>query len=219
MTIYTATKAKWTIRITNTTYLVSPLTQLHNSTLIHTTELTNLRTERNNIHDSLKQTQPYILENLLCLYDLKNKSQPAKNLHTFMTSYIWHNLNITHNKKTLYLKHWISVGLTHVHHLFDHAGSFKDSLSIFRILRNRTNWLSEFSIVKKAIAKYQGDLKIPPNTVYKNPDQNVILIKGKSTDSRCLSQQQIYRHLLVFKSEPNICQEYMARRFNSTALE
>ena len=68
-----------------------------------------------------------------------------------MTQVIWVNEYFTHKGRTLYYKHWIASGFIFVKDLFDESGSLLTERCMLQKLQVTSNWLAEFSILKKVL--------------------------------------------------------------------
>ena len=65
---------------------------------------------------------------------------------------IWGNKFITSKNRYLLFKNWINSNLIFVNDILDDNGKLSEK-HILSKLENKTNWISEFSILKKAIPK------------------------------------------------------------------
>ena len=65
---------------------------------------------------------------------------------------LWGNRFITFEKKYLFFKEWINSGIFFVNDIIDNNGKITQEF-ILNKLKNKSNWISEFSILKKAFPK------------------------------------------------------------------
>lgn len=58
-----------------------------------------------------------------------------------------------YESKTICFKNWIKSGITHVKDLFDKNEKFKTLQELFFDLKQKSNWMCEYKILKTAIYK------------------------------------------------------------------
>lgn len=63
---------------------------------------------------------------------------------------IWNNNMFTYNNKTLCFKNWIRSGILHVKDLTNSKGQFKSFHELSLFLKEKSNWICEYKIVKTA---------------------------------------------------------------------
>ena len=148
-TIYTSVKTKWALRILTNNRINHVTKGISNMLCMQLGQLGNLRLDKLTIRPPIQHIDPYILENLLCLYSFRNTIQPTHNTHSFMTSFLWYNKNITHENKTLYFKNWLQSGFNTVSDLYDASGKFLKGNDVYNRLINRVNWISQYKTIKK----------------------------------------------------------------------
>ena len=61
---------------------------------------------------------------------------------------LWGNRFITFEKKYVFFKEWINSGIFFVNAIIDNNGKITQEFFLHK-LKNKSNWISEFSILKK----------------------------------------------------------------------
>jgi hypothetical protein len=65
---------------------------------------------------------------------------------------LWGNRFITFEKKYIFFKEWINSGIFFINDIIDNNGKITQEFILHK-LKNKSNWISEFSILKKAFPK------------------------------------------------------------------
>ena len=70
---------------------------------------------------------------------------------------LWGNRFNTFEKKYLFFKEWINSGIFFVNDIIDNNGKIMQEFILHK-LKNKSNWISEFSILKKGFPKNWIDI-------------------------------------------------------------
>ena len=98
-----------------------------------------------------------------------NKAKLKKNITQmssidFLRQPVFYNENFMWHNKVLYFPNWCRSDLFLICDLFDSSGNMYDSNAIIQKLQNRSNWISEYSIIKKVVSqkvsKYDVDTSL-----------------------------------------------------------
>ena len=74
------------------------------------------------------------------------------NSYEYLKQVIWLNDNFKWNKTTIFFSiNWIHSGIIFICDLFDAQGVFLKAEELYGILQKKTNWISQYTIVKKVI--------------------------------------------------------------------
>ena len=92
---------------------------------------------------------------IISAYNSVEHIKPIEKLNEFefFSQIIWANEHFKYNSNTFFLKHWVKSGFMYVKDLFNDDGTFVNEQYVFQKLSCKTNWISEFVIVKKCICK------------------------------------------------------------------
>jgi hypothetical protein len=92
---------------------------------------------------------------------------------------IWGNKFIKFDHKTLLFNNWINSDLIYVNDILDKNGEISHNFILNR-LYNKSNWITEFTIMKKEIPKEWVDIVKTENSkkIVVNICKNYVLIKG-----------------------------------------
>ncbi len=85
-----------------------------------------------------------------------NKQNRLLNTYDYLSSTIMGNDLIRSKGKCLYLKSWLESGIKYVKDLYDKEGNFISEVFLLEKLENKTNWIVEYAIVKKAVKRYRS---------------------------------------------------------------
>ena len=76
------------------------------------------------------------------------------NIHEYCTQPIWCNRHFLSKGKCLLYKHWISSGFKYVKDLYDENGNFISEAYLMHRLKDKSNWMVEYLIVRRTIDKF-----------------------------------------------------------------
>ena len=110
---------------------------------------------------------------------------------------IWGNKLIKVDHKTLLFNNWINSDLIYVNDILDENAEISHNFILNR-LNNKTNWITEFTILKKAISKEWVDIiktENSPKSVV-NICKNYVLIKRNPYRFSILKNTNLYELLL-----------------------
>ena len=110
---------------------------------------------------------------------------------------IWGNKLIKFDHKTLLFNNWINSDLIYVNDILDENGEISHNF-ILNHLNNKSNWITEFTIMKKAIPKEWVDIIKTENSKKSvvNICKNYVLIKGNPYRFSILKNNFFYELLL-----------------------
>ena len=79
------------------------------------------------------------------------KKATLMNPYDFLSQTIWHNEFLMWKSNALDFKNWIDAGIVFVCDLFHDNGTFLSGEDVYRKLRVKTNWIAQYTTVKKVI--------------------------------------------------------------------
>lgn len=114
---------------------------------------------------------------------------------------IWGNKFIKNGKKNIIFHNWINSGLIFINDIIDKEGKVSSTF-IFQKLNIKTNWISEFSTLKKAIPKHWRSLLTDNNSIYTpvNFLKNKMIWNSQCVDPNYLNNKSFYLSLIDFKN-------------------
>lgn len=118
---------------------------------------------------------------------------------------LWGNHFIKHNNKCIIFNNFIKSGILYVNDILDNNGNISQEV-VFNKLKYRTNWISEFFIIKSSIPiewKEKCKTEESKNTKI-NINQNILKIDNQDIDLSCQSSKSFYNQLKKLKFEPPI---------------
>jgi hypothetical protein len=119
---------------------------------------------------------------------------------------IWGNKFIKFDHKTLLFNNWINSDLIYVNDILDENGDISHNFILNR-LNNKSNWITEFTIMKKAIPKEWVDIiktENSPKSVV-NICKNYVLIKGNPYR---FSMRNLQNQLILIHGIPTYKKNY-----------
>ena len=213
-------KIKWVLRLKEATtenWTVLPklfLNKFGSNFLIFNMNLgkQNIKTLK-----EINEIPAFYLEILNCWLDLTNKETiPTKNYVDIRKEIIWGNKHITYKNKVILLPRWINSNLIYVNDIIDENGNISEKYILDK-LNCKSNWIAEFSLIKKAIPNEW--IKILQSETSKktkvNIRCNVVHLDKHIIEMKELTNKKIYDSLISHKTEPNIGIEKWKRIFNS----
>ena len=92
---------------------------------------------------------------VISAYNSVKHIKPIEKLNEFefFSQIIWANEHFRYNNNAFFWKHWVKSGFIYVKDLFNDDGTFVKEQYVFQKLSCKTNWISEFVIVKTCICK------------------------------------------------------------------
>ena len=114
-----------------------------------------LRMNTNNIYSipGTKELPEFYLDMIkVWLKNKNNKTKNPNNYRLIRQEVIWGNQLIKFQKKTLLFQNWIDSNIIHINDIIDENGVFSEKIISLK-LKNKSNWIAEFSRLRKAIPK------------------------------------------------------------------
>ena len=129
---------------------------------------------------------------------------------------IWGNQLIQHKNKCLFYNHWINDNIIYVNDLLNQNGEI-DANIILGKLKNRCNWISEFSILKNAISNQWKLVFRSENSIKaKVRQQSFFSIQNMTNKlfvtlptTQLISYKSIYNYLLKSTQGKPITEKYV----------
>ncbi len=148
-----------------------------------------------------------------------NECKTMKNNETltdseFLVEPIWFNKRILLSNKPVFISNWTKSGILYVKDLFDQNGHLLNEQQILDILINKTNWISEYSKVKKMFKKIINHFDTK-NAVYVKIRNIWTLLHNNSWYCMKTQRSTFYYNILVDKKfVKNYMEDTWAREFN-----
>ena len=138
--------------------------------------------------------------------------------HNFLTSSIWGNKKFKFKNRCLFFRNWIESGIIFIKDLYDVNGDFIEEATLFNKLVNKTNWISEYTIVKKVTKQHKGSFSTKQakfiNT--ENIYQKQCLINDKSIHGVKVSNtKRLYKILINAKSTRHFMEKVWSLKFKT----
>ena len=113
---------------------------------------------------------------------------------------LWGNRFITFEKKYLFFKEWINSGIFFVNDIIDNNGKITQEFILHK-LKNKSNWISEFSILKKAFPKNWIDILKTESSVKSivNIKKDYFIWNNQFINLSTLSNKLLYNKLMNVK--------------------
>jgi len=144
-----------------------------------------------------------------------NTVNAMKNVHDFLTQPIWCNSIFTIKGKSLCCKNWIRSGIIWVKDLYDVNGYFLSGDELYQRLNNKTNWISEYARVRKAVERIGCKLNHKHYATYVNVDHKIrILSKNKVFDVTGQKSKFFYQLLIEKKCTRPYMEKSWAKQFD-----
>lgn len=136
------------------------------------------------------------------------KNAPSKiptDFRNIRKQIIWGNRFIKLNNNPIILSNWINSNIIYINDIIDENGDITEKYILDK-LKNKTNWMTEFVKVKKAIPKEWIEVLKSENSIKTkvNINKSLILFGKNDIDINELSNKQIYISLISGKIEDNI---------------
>ena len=94
----------------------------------------------------------YYLNQLKSWISINKHTKIPSNFRTIRQEIIWGNQHIMFKNKSLIYFNWINDGIIFINGIVDHKGKLSENF-ILKKLSLKTNWISEFTQLKKSIPK------------------------------------------------------------------
>lgn len=123
---------------------------------------------------------------------------------------IWLNKQILHNKKTIIFKEWIRSGILYLKHVVNKR--FLSEEEILHKLQDKTNWIVQYKIIKKAVEEYlktKNGIKA----------EQKFKIKNKYINPKDMLTKYYYTILINKEKRDDITRKRWCKEFNKTSLE
>ena len=130
------------------------------------------------------------------------------------SQYIWGNKFIKYKKKMLLFKNWINSDIRTIKDLLDEQGKISEEV-ILRKLTDKHNWMSQITIIKKAIPEIWLQL-LKNSDIHKynfHYKQNIRMNSGKKIPLNKLTNRMIYSNLVQKRPEDPITFNYWKYTF------
>jgi len=122
-----------------------------------------------------------------------------KNVHEFLTQPIWFN-NLFRNKGTsMCYMNWVISGFVWIKDLYDKDGIFLSSDEFFKRVKNKSNWMSEYVTVKRAVEKIGCKFNNKYYALFENVDQKVTIESRTKVYEICYEKSKFFYDLLLDK--------------------
>ena len=142
-------KAAWVPRMTNTDSSWKLIAKSYANKLGFTIkELLN-----SNTYDIEEKILPEFYRNILMSFNKckKIKSNDKLSEYDALTETVWLNRRYTFNKKPIYFPNWVKSGFIMLKDFLDNNGKIHSGKYCMEKLKQKSNWISEYFILKKAI--------------------------------------------------------------------
>ena len=149
-----ALKAAWIPKIRKCDML-NDIVQLHLSK-IGLDMCTMLRTNFKNVKTALIiKSLPTFYQDMFIGFNKCKTLRPLSELkpHEILSQVIWGNEYFKNKHKTLYFQNWVESGFIYVKDLLDDEGNWLTSETVIHKLSRTSNWIIEFSTLKKVLNK------------------------------------------------------------------
>ena len=98
---------------------------------------------------------PKFYQDIFIYFNVCKTIKPAIKLNNIelFSQIIWRNEYFKMNDQYLFYKNWLESGFIYVKDLFDKEGSWLTETAILCKLKNKTNWIAEWTLIKKVVSK------------------------------------------------------------------
>ena len=147
------------------------------------------------------------------------QSKKPTNFREIRKQVIWGNKFITSNNKSLFFKSWIDSGLIYINDILDISGKFTPEF-IFQRLNVKTDWISEFCMLKKAIPPSWFQMLTDANSVATivHVPKSKIIFRMESIAISIITNKTIYNELVRLKLEKPISENYWKTHLSDNFL-
>ena len=132
----------------------------------------------------------------------------------FLSQQIWYNKLFTYNYQCLDFPNWLDANILYVKDLYDENGMFVTEKYIIDFLKNKTNWICEYKVMKKVFKDY-NDLFECVRAKYINPKLLCTFsIDGKKLDINIINTKILYKSFVKKHFVPSSCEKKWSDTFN-----
>ena len=159
---------------------------------------------------------PVFYRDALCNFIESLDKSNIMNMNTtgFLSQQIWYNKLFTYNYQCLDFPNWLDVNILYVKDLYDENGMFVTEKYIIDLLKNKTNWICEYKVMKK-VFKHYNDLFECVRAKYINPKLLCTFpIDGKKLDINIINTKILYKSFVKKHFVPSSCEKKWSDTFN-----
>ncbi len=146
-----------------------------------------------------------------------NKSVNFMNNDEVLSEVWWLNEKLIDKGKVLFFKEWIFSKFIYIKDLFDKNGEFIDAVYVLDTLKDKRNWITQYSVIKKIVMKMVKTYKLDTTKCkYINADKNCIsLIENNNRHVIREQKSNFFYTILVEKRFVKPCmQRAWCKKFN-----
>ena len=200
-----AIKVSWITKILTGDNNISKILQFYLSELgINIEYLLKMNFKSIKSFDIIKRL-PKFYQDIFIYYNRCKIIKPVQNLqsHDVMTQILWGNEYFKLNHKTLYFKNWIKSGFILVKDLLPNNGDWLDEVQVIKSLQNSSNWIAEFTILKKVVGKIIKKLDTKIINYIQKPLEHRLSLQVNTflINPNSIKTQEIYKILVRSKIE------------------
>ena len=161
---------------------------------------------------------PKFYQDIFIYFNMCKTIKPAIKLNNIelFSQIIWGNEYFKMNDQYLFYKNWLESGFIYVKDLFDNKGSWLTESAILCKLKNKTNWIAEWTLIKKVVGKQtkKFDSTICPyiqNSIFK---QTRFFANDKFYDYNMITAKDSYQIFIHKKFKKPYTQNMWHRMLN-----
>ena len=161
---------------------------------------------------------PKFYQDIFIYFNMCKTIKPALKLNNIelFSQIIWGNEYFKMNDQYLFYKNWLESGFIYVKDLFDNKGSWLTESAILCKLKNKTNWIAEWTLIKKVVGKQtkKFDSTICPyiqNSIFK---QTRFFANDKFYDYNMITAKDSYQIFIQKKFKKPYTQNMWHRMLN-----
>ena len=134
-----------------------------------------------------------------------NKEMHLLNDSEYLSSPIMGNDLIRNKGKSIFLVNWLKSNIKYVKDLYDEAGNFISEVQLLNRLHNKSNWIVEYAIVKRAVKKYSEmfktemahfvNIKNVSHLVYNNRFHDIMTFKSRDYYNIMIEKRKKRSHM------------------------
>lgn len=143
----------------------------------------------------------------------KRKDISMLNDYEYLSSPIMGNSLIQHRGKSIFFPHWIKSNIKYVKDLYDNSGNFITEEILLQRLNNKSNWIVEYSIVKKAVRKYSELFRTGLARCINIKEIRHIVYNNKLCDIMTLKSKQYYNIMIHKKGSRSHMESVWSKEF------
>ena len=204
-------KSSWIPRLMNSERTASVLQTYLKNDCLSLEMLLNGNIYQKSMLDSLAITEFY----KDCITSFNScKEEKKLNVHEYLTQPIWCNKLFIRRGKGLLFKHWLQSDFKYVKDLYDASGMFVNEEYVLSKLKNKRNWITEYSLVKQTVHKMSVSYNMEQG-IYENVmNNNVYLYNCNCLHQIDKQKSRFFYDLLVYKKrERSFMEKYWCKEF------